>query len=75
MEWRAPYKYQIPLEFLPGIGPKTIDKLINHFGSEMKIIHEADFSELAKVVKEETAEKIIRSRQGKISIEAGGGGV
>jgi uncharacterized protein (TIGR00375 family) len=75
MEWRAPYKYQIPLEFLPGIGPKTIDKLINHFGSEMKIIHEADFSELAKVVKEETAEKIIRSRQGKLSIEAGGGGV
>lgn len=72
---RSPYKYQIPLEFLPGIGPKTIDKLIKHFGSEMKIIHEAEFFELAQVVKEETAEKIIHSREGKLSIEAGGGGI
>lgn len=75
MEGRAPYNYQIPLDFLPGIGPKTIDKLINYFGSEMKIIHEADFEELTKVVKEEAAINIIRSREGKLSIEVGGGGV
>ncbi|OPZ89136.1 MAG: hypothetical protein BWY74_02851 [Firmicutes bacterium ADurb.Bin419] len=74
MEARAPYNYQIPLEFLPGVGPKTIDKLINHFGSEMKIIHEAGFDELAQVVKEEIAVNIIRSREGKLSIEVGGGG-
>ncbi len=75
MELRAPYNYQVPLEFLPGVGPKTIDKLINHFGSEMKILHEAAFEELTQVVKEEIAVNIIRSREGKLSIEAGGGGI
>ncbi|WP_010248255.1 endonuclease Q family protein [Acetivibrio cellulolyticus] len=75
MGLRAPYNYQIPLDFLPGVGPKTIDKLIKHFGSEMKIIHEATFEELAHVVKEEVATNIIRSREGKLNIEVGGGGV
>lgn len=75
MEDRAPYNYQIPLDFLPGVGPKTIDKLIKHFGSEMKILHEATFDELTKVVKEEVATDIILSREGRLSIKVGGGGV
>lgn len=75
MEDRAPYNYQIPLDFLPGVGPKTIDKLINHFGSEMKILHEASFDELVQVVKEEIANNIILSRKGMLSIKVGGGGV
>jgi len=75
MDDRAPYNYQIPLDFLPGVGPKTIDKLIKHFGSEMKILHEATFDELTKVVKEEVATDIILSREGRLSIKAGGGGV
>lgn len=32
MKGRAPYNYQIPLEFLPKVGPKTIEKLVSHFG-------------------------------------------
>jgi len=75
MEGRAPYNYQIPLDFLPGVGPKTIDKLIKHFGSEMKILHEATFDELIQVVKEDVANSIILARQGMLSIKAGGGGV
>ena len=36
---RPPYIYQIPLTFIPGLGAKTIDKLLNHFGTEMDILH------------------------------------
>ncbi|HOQ36882.1 MAG TPA: endonuclease Q family protein [Acetivibrio sp.] len=75
MNGRPPYRYQVPLEFLPKVGPKTIDKLINHFGSEMNVLHQATFEELAAVAKEEIARNIILSREGKLSIEAGGGGV
>ncbi|HHV30488.1 MAG TPA: TIGR00375 family protein [Clostridium sp.] len=72
---RPPYFYQVPLEFLPKVGPKTIDKLINFFGSEMKVLHQATYDELIKVVKEDIARNIILSREGKLSIEAGGGGI
>ncbi|MFZ5989256.1 MAG: endonuclease Q family protein [Bacillota bacterium] len=75
MDDRPPYNYQIPLEFLPKVGPKTIEKMINHFGSEMKILHEATFEELVKIVKEDIAKNVILSREGKLSIEVGGGGV
>lgn len=75
MKDKPPYNYQIPLEFLPKVGPKTIDKLINHFGNEMKIIHEASYEALSKVVKEEIARNIVLAREGKLGIEVGGGGV
>jgi uncharacterized protein (TIGR00375 family) len=74
MEGRSPYHYQIPLEFLPKVGPKTVGKLIDHFGSEMKILHDATFDELQKVVKEDIAKNIVLAREGKLEIEAGGGG-
>lgn len=75
MRDRAPYHYQIPLEFIPKVGPKTVSKLIDHFGTEMKILHDATFEEIVKVVKENIAEKIILGREGKLGIEVGGGGV
>lgn len=75
MEGRAPYNYQIPLEFLPKVGPKTVSKLIDRFGTEMKILHNATFEELAGVVKEDIARNIVLAREGKLGIEAGGGGV
>ncbi|MGI6777627.1 MAG: endonuclease Q family protein [Acetivibrionales bacterium] len=74
LENRPPYHYQVPLEFIPKVGPKTIDRLIRYFGSEMKILHEASFEELTEVVKEDIARKIILAREGRLQIEAGGGG-
>src|SRR5699024_1854280 len=47
---RPEYHYQVPLEFLPGVGPKTIDKLIDAFGTEMDILHSADYHNIANVV-------------------------
>jgi len=72
---RPPYHYQIPLEFLPKVGPKTIDKLIERFGNEMNILHKATEEELAEVVKEDIARKIILAREGRLDIREGGGGV
>ncbi|HWR61481.1 MAG TPA: endonuclease Q family protein [Clostridia bacterium] len=69
------YHYQVPLEFLPGVGPKTIDRLIGHFGNEMNVLHKATEGELKHAVKESIAEAIILAREGRIGIGAGGGGI
>lgn len=69
------YHYQVPLEFIPGVGPKTIDRLIERFGTEMNILHEVSKEELRQVIREDIAENIILAREGKILIEAGGGGI
>lgn len=74
-EDRPPYYYQIPLEFIPGVGKKTIEKLINYFESEMNILHKVNQDQLSKVVNEKIAKNIILGRQGKLSIQNGGGGV
>jgi uncharacterized protein (TIGR00375 family) len=73
-DMRPPYYYQVPLEFLPGVGPKTIEKLLDVFGTEMNILHKARAEELARVVSEEVAQMIIKGRQGDLEITHGGGG-
>lgn len=75
LDGRPPYRYQIPLEFLPKIGPKTIDRLIEAFGNEMSILHRASEKELAEVVNEDIAHNIILAREGRLSILEGGGGI
>ena len=74
-ENRPPYIYQIPLNFVPGMGAKTIDKLLEHFGTEMDILHKLSKDDIEAVVGEKIANNIINSREGKIHIQAGGGGV
>lgn len=72
--WRPPYRHQIPLAYIPGVGPKTIDRLLAAFGSEMAVLHEAPAEELRRVVGEKTGEMICRARAGKLGLKAGGGG-
>lgn len=74
MDNRPPYHYQVPLEFIPGVGPKTIDKLIKVFGNEMNILHRASKEEISQVISEDIARMIIKARQGTLSIAHGGGG-
>jgi PHP family Zn ribbon phosphoesterase len=71
---RPPYMYQVPLEYLPSLGPKTFQKLLSKFGTEMEIIHRASFDDLSTVVPEKLARAIIKMREGGLSITAGGGG-
>lgn len=72
---RPPYIHQVPLDFIPGIGAKTIEKMLDAFGTEMNILHEASFEELKSVIPEKLAVLIDLSRKGQIAITGGGGGV
>lgn len=71
---RPPYIYQVPLEYIPKLGPKTLEKLLQTFGTEMNIIHHATKQELLNVVDEKIAAAILALRTGDLQIEAGGGG-
>ncbi|GGD69882.1 hypothetical protein GCM10010911_29670 [Paenibacillus nasutitermitis] len=71
---RPPYVYQVPLEFIPGVGKRTMDKLLDRFGTEMNILHDAKVSEIAQTAGEATASVIARSRSGTLNLLSGGGG-
>ena len=74
-ENRPPYIYQIPLTFIPGVGPKVIDKLLNNFETEMNILHKLSEDDIEGVVGEKIAKNIVAAREGNMNIQAGGGGV
>ncbi len=74
-ENRPEYIYQVPLSFIPGVGGKTIDKLINHFETEMNILHRAGFDDIDAVAGEKVARAICNAREGKAKVHSGGGGV
>ena len=73
--FRPEYIYQIPLTFIPGLGNKTIDKLLNHFETEMTILHKVSKDDIEAVVGNKIAQNIILAREGKMHIVEGGGGV
>ncbi|MCL6443724.1 MAG: endonuclease Q family protein [Alicyclobacillus sp.] len=72
---RGPYIHQIPLEFVPGLGAKLRGRLLDAFGTEMIILHEASVEDLAKVVGESLAKRIDDARRGRVGITAGSGGI
>lgn len=72
---RPEYVYQIPLSFIPGLGNKTIEKMLDHFETEMNILHKLSFDDLEAVIGEKNARNIINAREGKIKVQEGGGGV
>lgn len=72
---RPEYIYQIPLTFIPGIGKKSIEKLLDTFGTEMNIIHNLSKDDIEAVAGEKVANNIVSAREGKIKIQEGGGGV
>ena len=73
--FRPPYNYQIPLTFIPGLGKKTIEKLLNTFETEMNILHKLSFDDIEAVCGEKVARNITDAKMGNIQIAAGGGGV
>ncbi|MGM8366450.1 endonuclease Q family protein [Virgibacillus sp. W0181] len=73
-EERPPYYHQVPLEYIPTLGPRTFQKLLDHFGTEMNVIHHVPLAHLKNVVPEKLAHAIVEMREGKQTIIAGGGG-
>lgn len=71
---RPPYVHQVPLDFIPGLGPKTFERLLSTFGTEMAILHEATKEQIAAIVPEKLAVLIDKARKGELSITHGGGG-
>ena len=72
---RPKYIYQVPLSFIPGVGNKVMDKLLTHFGTEMNILHKTTKDDLEAVVGDKIATAIVKAREGRAQIQAGGGGV
>ena len=71
---RPPYQYQVPLGFIPGVGEKTIQKLLRVFETEMNILHKLSKDDIEAVVGQKVANYIINAREGKMQIHSGGGG-
>jgi uncharacterized protein (TIGR00375 family) len=71
---RPPYVHQVPLEFIPKLGPKTLDKLREYFKTDMAIIHEIPENNLRKVINEEIVNRILQSRNGTLQFQVGGAG-
>jgi uncharacterized protein (TIGR00375 family) len=72
--YRPPYHFQVPLEFIPGLGRKKIDILLEKFGTEMNILHQVTQADLASVIGLELAAYIVGAREDKLVFEVGGGG-
>lgn len=71
---RPPYIQHIPLEYIPGIGPKTLEKLRLAFRTDMNILHHVSYEQLITVVPDKIARFILNAREGKVTISEGGGG-
>ncbi|HSU79182.1 MAG TPA: endonuclease Q family protein [Candidatus Angelobacter sp.] len=74
LKHRPPYIHQVPLDFIPKVGKRTLAKLLDHFGTEMAILHEVPREALIEVVGQETAERILHARTGSLAIQSGGAG-
>ncbi|WP_425061140.1 hypothetical protein SCACP_19160 [Sporomusa carbonis] len=72
---RPQYFYQIPLEFIPGLGKKIIGKLLSEFKTEINILHHASYAELCTITGDKIAEYIMSARAGTVTVAAGGGGI
>lgn len=72
---RPPYVYQVPLGFIPGVGGKTIEKLLGSFETEMNILHKLSKDDIEAVVGEKVANTIERARSGQAKVQSGGGGI
>ena len=73
-ENRPPYIYQIPLTFIPGVGGKTIEKLLDTFETEMNILHKLSEDDIEAIVGQKVARNIVNAREGNMKVESGGGG-
>jgi len=71
---RPPYHVQVPLEFIPGFGKKTLQRLIDEFGTEMNLLHRVSQEQLSAAAGDQLAEYIVQARKGLLALQTGGGG-
>ena len=71
---RPAYHYQVPLQMLPGLGTKTLNKLVDELGTEMNLIHQVPLSEIQRVAGKRAAAAVAAVREGTARVQSGGGG-
>ncbi|QNO16190.1 TIGR00375 family protein [Alkalicella caledoniensis] len=71
---RPQYHYQVPLEFIPNIGKKTLERLHKEFGFEVDILHTVEEEKLKKCLDFNIVDTIIKGREGSLKLKRGGGG-
>ena len=71
---RPPYHFQIPLEFIPGLGKRKRERLLERFGTEMNVLHRVPPEQIAETAGEPIARLIARAREGAVDVRTGGGG-
>ncbi|NPV70893.1 MAG: TIGR00375 family protein [Firmicutes bacterium] len=72
---RPQYMHQVPLAFIPGLGPRSLDRIIAAFGSEMNALHRASAEDLESVVGPILASRVVAAREGRLQVTVGAGGV
>ena len=72
---RPVYHYHVPLPMLPGLGGKTLDKLVAELGTEMELIHQVPLTEIQRVGGTRAARAFSAVRSGSATVQSGGGGI
>ncbi len=73
-DWRPPYKHIIPPYMVPGLGPRALARLLEAFGTEMRIVHGTSEEQFAEVLGSRLGSRLAQALSGKSSVHPGGGG-
>ena len=74
-ENRPEYIYKIPLEYIPKLGKKTKEKMLELYGTEMNILNKVSIKNIEENFGKQIAKNIEIARNGNITIKNGGGGI
>lgn len=71
---RPPYNYRVPLSFIPGLGPRTYERLRKGLGTDIDIMEKADLELIEKLTNRSIKAYIQDMRDNSLNIIPGGGG-
>lgn len=70
---RPKYNYSVPLEYIPKLGKKTKEKMLDLYDTEMNILNKVSIENIEKNFGKDIARNIETARKGEVVIKRGGG--
>ena len=70
---RPKYNYSVPLEYIPKLGKKTKEKMLDLYDTEMNILNKVSIENIEKNFGKDIARSIETARKGEVVIKRGGG--
>lgn len=70
---RPKYNYSVPLEYIPRLGKKTKEKMLDLYDTEMNILNKVSIENIEKNFGKDIARSIETARKGEVVIKRGGG--